>query len=53
MSALLAVVETGFATKLRDMLWTAYGAPVKLVGCILLVVLVGAPLFGFIKRISR
>jgi len=43
----------GFAEKLKDMLWTAYGPLVKAALVVALVVIVVIPIVGFLKKIMR
>lgn len=54
MMTFLAATEPGqFAAKLKGMLWQAYGAPIKFVAIVALVVFVGMPLLAFVRRLLR
>lgn len=48
-----AVTETPFADRLSKMLWQAYGAPVKFVAVVALIVVVGIPLVVFLRKLTR
>lgn len=50
---ILLGVVTGFADKLKVMLWTAYGPLLKVAGVILLVVVVVVPVVSFVRRLVR
>lgn len=42
-----------FASRLREMLWTAYGKPIKFVAVVALVVVVGLPALAFLRKLVR
>lgn len=50
---ILAAQSGEFAARLGDMLWTAYGGPVKTIAIVVLVVVVGLPLLAFLRRLTR
>lgn len=53
MNSFLAASNAQFAVHLKDMLWTAYGKPIKFALIVCLVVLVGGPLLAFVRRLVR
>jgi hypothetical protein len=51
--AFFAATTAEFANHLRDLMWRAYGRPIKWALCIGLCVLILGPLIVFFKRLIR
>lgn len=50
---LAAVPHQKLSEKLGEMLWLAYGGPIKLVCIVGLIIFVAAPIFMFLKKLTR
>lgn len=50
---LVALQKTGVAERIAEGMWQAYGKPLKVMAAIVLFVLVGLPVLGFIRKVLR